>query len=81
MPFPNLPVAVPQHSTHRGRQVTQHAEAVTMLQAQRLERVRHDQALDLVVRGRHTLKTLEALERNSTTLGLVGHHAACMQCV
>lgn len=47
--------------THRVGQVSQLAELVTVLQSQDLECIRHNKALDFVIRRWHTLIGLEPL--------------------
>lgn len=52
------------------------AELAAGLQAQDTQGLGNDHLLLLVIRGRHTLENLEALQSRGTTGGLVGNHAA-----
>ena len=48
---------------------------MTVLQAENLEGIRDHEALLLVIRGRDSLKALEALQGSISSLRLVRHHS------
>ena len=62
-------------STHRCREISKLAEPMTVLQAENLEGIRDHEALLLVIRGRDSLKALEALQGSISSLRLVRHHS------